>query len=70
MFSNKSKEFTEDSISQADYFEIFTFEQILKDYDLSYDELLMGRTSGGDDGGFDSIYLMINNELVTESVLF
>ncbi len=68
VLEQKQKE-SEDSISQADYFEIFTFEQILKDYDLSYDELLMGRTSGGDDGGFDSIYLMINNELVTESVL-
>lgn len=54
-----------------DFFEIFSAEQILKDYDLSYDELssgLVGKSagpeSGSRDGGIDSLYLFINGELV------
>ncbi|MDQ7839235.1 MAG: AIPR family protein [Thermodesulfobacteriota bacterium] len=48
------------------YFEIFTAEQILKDYDLSYDEIESGNIGGGGDGGIDSFYLFVNGELIQE----
>ena len=48
------------------YFEVFTSEQILKDFDLSYDELVSGIISGSGDGGIDSFYVIINGELLQE----
>lgn len=55
-----------DSMSESEYFEIFTAEQILKDFDLSYDEITAGIVAGGDDGGIDSIFCFVNGELVLE----
>ncbi len=54
------------SLDPAKYFEVFTAEQILKDYDLSYDELEAGIVGGGGDGGIDSFYVFINGELLHE----
>jgi hypothetical protein len=48
---------TASSLSDSDYFEVFSFEQILKNYDLSYDELLVGGIGSGDDGGIDGFSL-------------
>ena len=48
------------------YFEIFTAEQVLKDYDLSYDEIESGIVAGGGDGGIDGFYTFINGELLQE----
>lgn len=48
------------------FFELFVAEQILKDYDLSYDELKAGRVGGSGDGGIDALYLFVNGELVQE----
>jgi hypothetical protein len=48
------------------YFEVFTVEQILKDYDLSYDEVESGNVGGGGDGGIDSFYSFVNGELIQE----
>jgi hypothetical protein len=58
------------SLSMSDYFEMFTAEQILKDYDLSYDEIQTGIVGGGGDGGMDSIYLFVNGKLVQEDTEF
>ncbi len=49
-----------------DYFELFSAEQILKNYDLSYEEIESGIVGGGGDGGIDSIFLFINSELIQE----
>jgi hypothetical protein len=49
-------------------FEIFTAEQILKDFDLSYEEIEVGITGGGNDGGIDSIYAFVNGDLVAEDI--
>lgn len=49
-------------------FNFFTAEQILKDFDLSYDELELGITDGGGDGGVDGIYLLVNGNLVQEDM--
>ena len=53
-------------MSPADFFELFTAEQVLKDYDLSYDEIDSGRTGGGGDGGVDGFYLFVNGDLVQD----
>lgn len=47
-------------------FEKFSVEQILKDYDLSEDELDTGTVDGRDDGGIDYIYYFINNRIVND----
>ena len=46
------------------FFEFFTAEQILKDYDLSYEEVDSGLVGHGGDGGVDSLYLLVNGDLV------
>ena len=50
----------------ATFFEFFTAQQILKDFDLSYDEIESGLVGGGGDGGIDSLYLLVNGDLVQE----
>ena len=48
------------------FFEFFTAQQVLKDFDLSYDELESGLVGAGGDGGIDGIYLLVNGDLVQE----
>lgn len=48
------------------YFELFVTEQVLKDFDLSDDEIESGLVGDGGDGGIDSIYLFVNGELVRD----
>jgi hypothetical protein len=50
----------------SDFFEIFTSEQILKEYELSYEEINYGIVGDGGDGGIDSIYTLVNGDLVIE----
>ena len=50
----------------SSYFEFFTAEQILKDFDLSAYEIESGLVGDGGDGGIDAIYLLVNGELVQE----
>lgn len=52
--------------SESEFFELFSAEQVLKDHDLSYDEIDFGLIGSGGDGGIDSIYLFVNGELVQE----
>lgn len=53
-------------MSDAEYFEVFTAEQLLKNYSLSYDEIEAGIVDGEHDGGVDSIFAFVNGELITE----
>lgn len=55
--------------SIADYFEFFTASQILKNQGLSDDEVENGIVGKGLDGGCDSIYLFLNNLLITPDVV-
>jgi hypothetical protein len=50
----------------AEFFELFTSEQVLKDFDLSYDEIESGLVGANGDGGIDAIYLFVNRELVED----
>ena len=54
------------AISLSDFFEVFVAEQVLKDYDLSYEEIDAGIVGEGGDGGIDAIYAFANGELIQE----
>jgi hypothetical protein len=57
----------DETIKSDDYFHLFATEQILKNYELSYDELnegIVDSGQGGGDGGIDSIYTFVNGELI------
>lgn len=53
-------------LTESDYFEIFSAEQVLKEYDLNYDEIQSGIVGGGNDGGIDSIHVFVNGSLIQE----
>ena len=55
-------------LPESEYFEIFSAEQVLKDDDLSYDELEGGIIDGGGDGGIDSIFFFVNDVLFNEDM--
>lgn len=62
----EKKEQTANSLSDSDYFEIFSSEQLLKNYDLTYDDLFSGKVGGGGDGGIDGFFTLINKKLLSE----
>ncbi|RZV14515.1 abortive phage resistance protein [Aliarcobacter butzleri] len=47
-------------------FEYLAFEQILKDYDLSNDEILHGSVDGRNDGGIDGFFILVNGHMVID----
>lgn len=49
---------------EANFFEFFAASQMLKDYDLSDDEIESGIVGAGGDGGCDGIYIFLNKNLV------
>lgn len=53
------------STNKGEVFEFFSSEQILKDFDLTTEEILNGIVDGKDDGGIDSIYIFINGTLLS-----
>ena len=53
-------------LSEQAYFELFCAEQMLKDFDLSYEELRSGIVDGEHDGGIDGIFAFVNGELIRE----
>ena len=54
------------SLPVADAFERFAVRQILKDEDLSDDEIESGIFAGGDDGGVDGMYFFVNRQLIQD----
>ena len=54
------------TLPSSDFFELFATNQILKDFDLSYDEIASGIVDNGGDGGIDAVYVFVNGELLTE----
>lgn len=54
------------SLSPSEAFERFAIVQILKDEDLSEDEIESGILGGGDDGGIDGMYFFVNRTLVQD----
>jgi hypothetical protein len=66
----RQKTNTSPSLSDEEYFELFAFEQVLKNYELSFDELSYGRVGGGDDGGIDGFFCFVDSELLREDTEF
>lgn len=50
---------------ESELFELFVFDQILKDYDLSFEELESGWTDGGNDGGIDGFFVFVDSRVAT-----
>lgn len=53
-----------EALDKGAAFELFAFEQILKTYDLTRDEIDFGWVDGRDDGGIDGFYVFINGILL------
>lgn len=51
-------------------FEYFAFEQLLKEFDLSSEELLYGSIDGRQDGGIDGFYILVNGHLLQDPESF
>lgn len=51
------------------FFEYFAASQILKNYDMSDDEISDGIIGGGNDGGCDGMYIFLNNDLILQDQL-
>jgi hypothetical protein len=47
-------------------FEYFVFEQILKDNDLSYEEITNGSVDGRNDGGIDGFFILVNGHFLND----
>lgn len=58
------------SLNHSKFFNLYTVEQILKNYGLSYEEIESGIVDGGDDGGIDAIYTFVNGVLIGEDSNF
>ena len=54
------------SANKSEFFEIYVAEQVLKEFDLSDEEIESGLIGNGGDGGIDAIYTFANGELVQE----
>jgi len=54
-----------DQFASDTFFEFFSASQILKDYAFSNEELENGLIGGGNDGGCDAAYVLLNNEIIT-----
>ncbi len=49
----------------SELFELFCFDQVLKDFDPSPDELESGWTDGGNDGGIDGFFIHVDGRVAT-----
>jgi hypothetical protein len=55
---------------KGEAFEYFCFEQILKNYDLSNEEIDAGWVDGRHDGGIDGFFIFVNGHLVSDITSF
>lgn len=51
-------------------FEYLAFEQLLKDYDLSSDEIKYGSIDGRNDGGIDGFFIFVNGHFLVDTESF
>ena len=54
------------SEKKDEVFEYLAYEQVLKEYDLSVDEIQAGSVDGRNDGGIDAIFILVNGHLITD----
>lgn len=55
--------------NDSTYFEFLAASQVLRDFDLSDEEVETGLTGGGNDGGCDGVYLFYNGVLVNDDYI-
>lgn len=67
IIKQEMEDFGED-ITLSDFFEFYSALQVLKENELSYDEINSGIAGKSHDGGADALYLFINGELVKEDI--
>ena len=53
-------------LKKTEFFEAFVAEQILKEFDLTADEIESGLVGDSHDGGIDGLFTFVNGELVQE----
>ncbi len=53
-------------MSEDEFFENFVFDQAMKEFDLSDEELQSGNTDGTNDGGVDGFFMFINGDLIAD----
>ena len=54
------------SDKKDEVFEFLVYEQVLKEYDLSVDDIKTGSVDGRNDGGMDAIYIFVNGHLIND----
>jgi hypothetical protein len=54
------------SRERDEVFEYLCLEELLKDYDLSRDEIEAGWIDGRDDGGFDGLFILVNGHFLDD----
>src|ERR1700744_2894090 len=59
---------TSPTMSDADFLEVFSAEQVLRYLRLTPSSLEDGITGDGDDGGIDAAYIFVNGRLITGDV--
>lgn len=64
LLAQQKQELWNSYISDDDYFHLFVTEQILKNQELSYDEIQEWIVDNWGDGGVDAMYTFVNSELV------
>ena len=52
----------------SELFELFSFDQILKIYEPSIEELESGWTDGGNDGGIDGFFIYVDGRVATPNI--
>lgn len=62
----QEKENFQEPFTDAEFFEFYSAVQILKEYELSYDEIKSGIAGQSLDGGADSVYTFVNKDLIKE----
>lgn len=55
---------------RGEIFELFTFQQLLKNYDLSQEEIESGWLDGRNDGGIDGFFIFVNGQLLIDPEIF
>jgi len=51
----------------SELFELYGFNQLLKQHEPSFEDLETGWTDGGNDGGIDGFYICVDDRIATQS---
>lgn len=61
---NQYKSTNEIELNDSEIFELFSLTQITKGYNLSYENIVNSIVDGGNDGGIDSIIVLVDDEVI------